>query len=82
MSDEQPTLGPAFDGAEISLTIDPDGKVRFEVSGVPGEGCEELERILLRALGSPVEHREHSPEYYARTKGGLADKVKAFLGRK
>lgn len=82
MSSDQASLGAGFDDAEIELTIGPDGKVRFEVSGVPGEGCEELERLLLAALGSSAEAREHTPEYYARTKGGVGSRLKAWLGKK
>lgn len=82
MSETHPTLGPDFDEAEVALTIGPDGKVRFEVKGVPGEGCEQLERLLLEALGAPAEAREHTPEFYQRTRRGAAERVKAWLGRK
>ncbi|MCK6502392.1 DUF2997 domain-containing protein [Myxococcota bacterium] len=76
-------LGPAFDRAEIVLEIGPDGKVRFEVKGVPGQGCEELERLLLQALHSPAQDRERTPEFHqpART-GGLLGRLQAGLGRK
>ncbi len=82
MTDERPTLGPDFDDAEIALEIGPDGKIRFEVSGVPGDGCEELERLLIAALGSKLQSREHTPEFYQRRKTGLASTLKAFLGKK
>ncbi|RME22127.1 MAG: DUF2997 domain-containing protein [Deltaproteobacteria bacterium] len=82
MSDRAPILGPDFDDAEIALEIGPDGRVRFEISGVPGEGCEELERLLVAAIGGRVEHREHTPEYYQRRRRGLASALRAVLGKK
>lgn len=84
MSDDEtrPHLGSDFDEAEIELEIGPDGKIRFEVMGVPGQGCEELERVLLAALDSPVLSRSHSPEFYLRRRAGLAGALKALLGRK
>lgn len=82
-SDPAPVLGPDFDSAEVVLEIGPDGKVRFEVKGVPGQGCEELERLLLQALGSPVEDRTRSPEYYQAARvGGLQHRQQAGLRRK
>ena len=75
-------LGAEFDDAEVELSIAPDGSLRFEVSGVPGQGCEELERILLAALAGTVESKERTPEYHQRARGGLFDGVKAWLGKK
>lgn len=81
--DDRPvSLGSEFDDAEVELTIAPDGSLRFQVSGVPGEGCEELERILLASLGGQLESKERTPEYHQRAKGGLFDGVKAWLGKK
>ncbi len=77
-----PRLSTDFDDAEIELTIAPNGSLQFKVSGVPGKGCEELERVLMAALAGPVESREHTPEYHQRTQGGLLHGVKAWLGKK
>ncbi|MCB9777527.1 MAG: DUF2997 domain-containing protein [Alphaproteobacteria bacterium] len=77
-----PRLGPEFDDAEVTLTIAPDGSLRFEISGVPGEGCEQLERVLLAALSGSVEDRERTPEYHQRRKTGVLGGVKAWLGKK
>lgn len=82
MSDRPTRLGHDFDDAEIELEIQPDGTIRFEVGGVPGQGCEELEKVLLAALGSPVLARERTPEFYARRKTGVAAGLKALLGKK
>lgn len=79
---DRPSLGSEFDEAEVVLEILPDGRIRFEVGGVPGQGCEELEKVLLAALGSPVESREHTPEFYARRRSGVAGALKAWLGKK
>lgn len=69
----------ALADAEIELIIAPDGGVQFTVAGVPGAGCEELERLILEALGADATAREHTPEFYARTSGGLGQRVKAWL---
>lgn len=81
-SDASSFEDPSFEQAEIALEIGPDGKIRFEVGGVPGAGCEAIEQVLLAALGSPVESREHTPEFYARRKTGVAGALKAWLGKK
>lgn len=77
-----PVLGPGFDEAEVALELGPDGRIRFEVLGVPGEGCEELERVILAALDSEVVAREHGAAFYQRRKTGLKGALQALLGRK
>ena len=63
----------------VKLKVGPDGRVSFEISGVSGKACEELEAALLAALGGEVEARERTPEYYQGQ--GLLGKVKAALGK-
>ena len=63
----------------IELEIAPDGSIRFQVSGVPGNGCEDLEKLVLEALGAEAKTREHTPEYHAHA--GVADRLRAFLKR-
>lgn len=72
-----------FANAEIQIEIRPDGTIRFEVAGVPGEGCEALEQLMLEALGSPVIDRERTAEFYQRTAntGSLSERLRNFLKR-
>ena len=63
----------------VNLEIGPTGKVTFEVSGLPGKGCEELEAALLTVLTGKIETRENTPEYYEGV--GLFQKMKAVLGK-
>ena len=69
------------DDPVVELEVRPDGTVRFEVSGVPGEGCEELERLLLAALGGEVVERERTREWYARAEAGLGARLRSRLKR-
>ncbi len=73
-----------LEGAEIQIVIRPDGTVRFEVSGVSGEGCEAVERLLLEALRGEVIDREHTAEFW-RGQGAAAstaERLLAWLKRK
>lgn len=63
----------------VELEIGPDGVIRFEISGVSGKGCEELEAALIQALGGQVVAQERTPEYYQSA--GLMGKLKAVLGK-
>ena len=76
MADDDPT---------IEIKIRPDGSVHFEVSGVPGAGCEELEALLLEALQGEVTDREHTPEYHQRAErgqsAGLGQRLRNLLKR-
>jgi hypothetical protein len=47
---------------EVRVTIDRDGKVRIEVSGVKGGACLDVTRSLEAALGGGVESRQMTPE--------------------
>ena len=68
--------------AELQIEIRPDGTVRFEVAGVPGSGCEALERLLLEALQGEVIDREHTAEFYQPTQQlSLGERVRAWLQR-
>jgi len=75
-----------FDDAEIQIEIRPDGTVRFEVAGVPGAGCEELEKLVLEALRGEVVDREHTSAFYQRSDSeqasGLSERLKAWMRRK
>ena len=72
-----------FADAEIQIEIRPDGTIRFEVGGVPGAGCEELERLMLEALGTEVTDRERTAEFYQRTteQASIATRLRNFLKR-
>ena len=63
----------------VELAIGPDGTVKFEVSGISGQGCEELEAALLRALGATAQSRERTPEFYEGQ--GILHRMKAALGK-
>jgi len=47
---------------EVRVTVDKDGKVRIEVSGVKGQACLDVTRGLEAALGGQVEERRMTPE--------------------
>lgn len=69
------------DEAEVILEVRPDGTVRFEVKGVSGKACEDIERLVLEALGTNVTHRERTPEYYARAETGAKARLRSLLKR-
>lgn len=48
---------------EIHVTIDCEGRILLEVSGVKGAGCTGLTKFLEEALGE-VEDRDLKPDYY------------------
>jgi len=48
---------------EITFTIDEDGAVQFEVSGVKGPQCLEITKELEKELGDVVDQRK-TAEYY------------------
>lgn len=48
---------------EITFTIDDNGEVSIQVSGVKGAECERLTREIEQALGM-VQTRQHTSEYY------------------
>ena len=73
--------GRTSSGPEIELEIRPDGTVRFEVSGLPREECEALEKIVLEALGGEVVGRECTPESFARARRSLGEALRAVLKR-
>ena len=81
MSATHPSVGPPLPDGTIEIELRPDGSVRFEVKGAPGEGCEALEKALLEALQGEVESREHTPEFYARQATGIGTRLRALLGR-
>lgn len=70
------------DDPVIDLEILPDGTVRFEVSGVPGAKCEDIERLVVEALGGKVVSREHTPAFHVRAEAGVFGRMKALLGKK
>jgi hypothetical protein len=67
--------------AIIDLEIRPDGSVRFEVSGLPGPDCQQLEAILLEVLQGEVRERSHTAEFYDEVKRTLGQRLGALLGR-
>lgn len=48
--------------APISIRIDKDGNVHFEVHGVEGPSCEKLTEALVRATGDEVD-KEYNEDY-------------------
>lgn len=48
---------------EITFTIDEDGSVQFEVTGVKGPRCLEITKELEKELGDVMEQRK-TGEYY------------------
>ena len=72
-----------FADAEIQIEIRPDGTIRFEVGGVPGAGCEVLERLMLEALGTEVTDRERTAEFYQQTstQSSLTTRLRNLLKR-
>ncbi len=66
----------------IDMEILPDGTVRFEVSGVPGAKCEDIERLVVEALRGKVVARVHTPAFHVRADAGVLGRVKALLGKK
>jgi len=48
--------------APISIRIDDDGNVHFEVHGVEGPSCEKLTEALIRATGDEVD-KEYNEDY-------------------
>lgn len=49
---------------ELEITIDPEGRVSIKVKGVAGKGCTELTKPLEDALGSDIESRTYTSDYY------------------
>jgi len=47
---------------KLKITINKNGKVKFDIDGYTGTGCDEIEKIE-QALGE-VTSRENKPEYY------------------
>ena len=47
---------------EIDVTIDPDGKVRLSVRGIPGESCLDATADIEAALGNSLVRREMTAE--------------------
>ncbi|MGB9804686.1 DUF2997 domain-containing protein, partial [Desulfofundulus sp.] len=58
----------------VTVTVLPSGRVRVEVSGIPGEGCLSVTRDLESALGV-VRERGLTADYHRP-----ADPVKVFYG--
>jgi hypothetical protein len=79
-------MSDPLDDAEIQIEIRPDGTVRFEVAGVPGAGCEALEKLMLEALGGEVTDRERTAAFYqtnaAEAQSSLSDRLRAWMQRK
>lgn len=48
---------------ELTIRIDPAGKVRVEVKGLPGAACMEYVELFRQVLG-PVEQQETTAEFY------------------
>lgn len=48
--------------APVSIRIDHDGNVHFEVHGVEGASCEKLTEALVRATGDETD-TEYNEEY-------------------
>lgn len=48
---------------ELTVKIDPTGKVHVEVKGVPGAACMEYVEFFRQVVG-PVEHQETTAEFY------------------
>jgi hypothetical protein len=70
-----------LDKAVIDLELRSDGSVRFQISGLPGGDCEELEALLLEVLQGTVQDRGHTHEFYQRVEAGLGQRLRALLGR-
>ena len=49
---------------ELEITVDPEGRVSIKVRGVRGKGCIDLTKPLEDALGSEIESRTYTPDYY------------------
>jgi hypothetical protein len=47
---------------EVTVLIDPFGKVRLEVRGVKGEGCRAITEGIEERLGGEVLERVRTPE--------------------
>lgn len=56
--------------AVIKVLIKPQGKVSFEVNGVPGQGCLNLTKGLQEQLGAVV-HTEQTAEAGIETEATL-----------
>lgn len=50
---------------EIEITIDPDGKTRVQVRGVPGPDCVALTAALEEKIGALSGERVKTAEFYA-----------------
>jgi hypothetical protein len=49
---------------ELEITINPDGTVSVHVKCIKGQSCVDETKFLEDALGSKVESRELTSEYY------------------
>ena len=52
---------------QLNATIQPDGSVSIEVSGVTGTACTELTRQLEEALGGEITDRVFRDSYYQQS---------------
>lgn len=52
---------------QLNVTIQPDGSVSIEVSGVTGTACTELTRQLEEALGGEITDRVFRDSYYQQS---------------
>ena len=50
---------------EIEITIDPDGRTRVQVRGVPGADCVALTAALEEKIGALSGERVKTAEFYA-----------------
>jgi len=58
---------------KISIRIDTDGNVHFDVIGAPGQSCTSLTELLTRDLGD-IEEQQFTEEYNQE----LPDYIKSF----
>lgn len=49
---------------EIEILIDANGKVTFQVHGIPGKACLDVTKKLEEALGNEIIKREYTGEYF------------------
>ncbi len=61
---------------QIEVTIGPDGKVRVQTSGFPGEACFAATEEIEALLGNQILSREKTAEAYQAGNVRTAEKVK------
>jgi hypothetical protein len=65
---------------EIDIYVRPDGTVKLEVRGVPGQQCLKLTEGLEKLLGGQVLAREHTCEFDQPAQQTVTDTAKLQSG--